>query len=132
MDTSPDLLKHNCGELSQTPLTKTDMEQRIESAVKNRYGSALKPRYCNASFGDVGLADRHERMNKEVKRMSLQQCQFKNSAILKDNQVSVPEQRPMTATTQARNTGFTGTTQKKATEVKVRELDGSNVISEVE
>lgn len=71
MDTSPDLLAHNAGDLSPAPVSAKVMEERIESSQKARYGSALKPRYCNVSFGDTGLVDRHERMNKEVKRMNL-------------------------------------------------------------
>ena len=52
METSPDLLAHKEHTPSKSPMTKCDMMERIESGVKARYGSALKPRYCNPSFGD--------------------------------------------------------------------------------
>ena len=38
----------------------------------------------------------------------------------------------MTANSEARNTAWAGTQRKKATDVKVKELDGSNIIAEVE
>lgn len=76
---------------------------RFEAAVKARYGSALKPRFCQASFGDNQQADRHERMNKEVKRASASQCQFSNSAVKPNHLVTIPEARPMTASSQAKN-----------------------------
>ena len=68
MHTDRDLLAHHEHKPSERSATKEEMMTRIESGVKARYGSALKPRYCNVSFGDVGLKDRHERMNTEEKR----------------------------------------------------------------
>jgi hypothetical protein len=68
MHTDKDLLAHHEHKPSEHSATKEDLMARIESGARSRYGSALKPRFCNVSFGDVGLKDRHERLNPEEKR----------------------------------------------------------------
>lgn len=105
---------------------------RIDSGVKSRYGSALKPRFCQASFGDSGLGDRHERMNPVEKRTRMDQCQFSNSSMTANHLVKINEARPMSANTQAKNTAFNGKQQKKNTDVKRDELIGTNLIAQVE
>ena len=77
---------------------------RFEQGVKARYGSALKSRYMQASFGDRQLADRHERMNSEIKRARPSQCQFTNSSITANHLVTIDENpRPMTANSHSKN-----------------------------
>ena len=104
----------------------------MDCGVKARYGSALKPRFCKASYGDSGLVDRHERLNPVEKRQRMDQCQFANSSMTANHLVTVHEARPMSANTQAKNTAFNGKQQKKCTDVKRDEIIGSNLIAQVE
>lgn len=135
MDTDRDLLAHH-EHAPRNSASAAKVEQpavtRFEAAVKVRYGSALKPRYCQSSFGDNSFADRHERMNKEIKRSHPSQCQFTNSAVKANNLVTIPEARPFSAISQARNTAFAGQQNKKHTDVKNREIAGSNLMAEIE
>jgi hypothetical protein len=107
---------------------------RFEEAVKARYGSALKPRYMQASYGDREIVDRHERMNTEERRRRPDQCQFSHSSITPNHLVTIPEAaRPLTATSHSKNSAVQGQqTVKKHSAVKERELAGSNLMAEIE
>ena len=131
MHSDRDLLSHSDAPMSPMKLTaghESDLNPRPKCASNARYGSALKPRSTQQNFFSES-ADRHERLNPIEKRKRMSQCQFTNSALKADQgMVTIPEQRPFSAMSKAKNQGRDYKQMKHHSARKERELAGSNTV----